>query len=282
MQDVIVHEEALSPEEPFSISPEEAGAWAARPDSSVAGSRRHATGRHRRPAALTALAALVVVLVGGGVFWMMQPEQYRATTTLVVLPDASAAEAASYYDTLSQGQITTTIAEILGLRTSGGGPSTDVKVAVVPDTSLIKITATAHAPRTAEALASNALGQAQPYFDQLGAPYAISVVQDAAGTAQRLGLSTPVLGGVVLAVALIAAVATYFTVRALQQARFQGRLIDKRLDTNHVEDLGALIAGASGPPNRDPGGSGNGSQAASSSAVWHRRPAVDPLSQSGL
>ena len=187
----------------------------------------------RRPAVLTALAVLLLVLVGGGVFWGLERPQYRATATLVVLPAADVPQAASYYDTLSQGQITKTFAQVLGLAATpapgSAGSGATVTVDVVTGTSLIQVTATAPAARQAESAADAALGQARPQFDQLGAPYRVSVVRAAGGTAQRAGLTLAVLAGVVVAVALIAAVASYFAVRALQQSRLQASLVDARV-----------------------------------------------------
>jgi hypothetical protein len=171
----------------------------------------------------------VLVLVGGAVFWTLTPVQYQARATLVVLPVREAAEAASYYDTLSRGQIATTFAEILDLRADpeaavdGGASEPELTVEVVPDTSLIQLSATASDPGDAEAAADAALGQAQPYFDQLGAPYAVSVVAPAEGTAERTGLVAGVFAAVVGAVALIAGVAAHLAFRALQQNRRQSR-----------------------------------------------------------
>jgi hypothetical protein len=162
----------------------------------------------------------LLVLVGGGVFWQLWPAEQRATSTLVVLPDASGVEVASYYDTLSSGQIATTFAEIVGLRAADGAPSgVTVDVDVVPETSLIKVTATAGDVATAEAEANAALERARPYFDQLSAPYDLSTVQSAEGTAEPTGLTPALLAGVVAGLAVIAGLAAYVAVRGLQQAR---------------------------------------------------------------
>jgi hypothetical protein len=107
-----------------------------------------------------------------------------------------------------------------------------VTVDVVPETSLIQVTATAPSAGDAERAADTALNRARPSFDQLGAPYQVSVVKAAAGTAQRSGLTFGVLAGVVVAVALIAAAAAFLGVRALQQARFQAGLVEGRLGTD--------------------------------------------------
>jgi capsular polysaccharide biosynthesis protein len=212
-------------------------------------------GRRRLPAVLAAIAVLLVVVEGGVLFWQQQPPQYSAMTTLVVLPAGNSAEAASYYDTLSRGQISTTFAEILALRATPEGKA-KVTVEVVPETSLIQVTGTADTARAAESAADQALSRAEPYFNQLDSPYAVSVVQDAAGTAEHAGLTLGILSGVVAAVALIAAFAAYLAVRGLQHARAQARLVDGRLDP--VRDGADAAAGSPAPGNQ---GAVNGARA---------------------
>lgn len=255
--------------------------------------------RRRLPAVLAAIAVLLVVVEGGVLFWQQQPAQYSAMTTLVVLPAGTSAEAASYYDTLSRGQIATTFAEILALRATPAGGQTKVTVEVVPETSLIQVTATADSARAAESAADQALGRAEPYFNQLGSPYGVSVVQGAAGTAQHAGLTKGVLAGVVAAVALIAAFAAYLAVRGLQQARAQARLLDGRVDPVQevaVGGAGQAVSANQGAVNgertprdgkaaraaqgaRRPRGSAVSTRAQDVDGNGERgkRPAVDPL-----
>ncbi|WP_456599803.1 hypothetical protein [Blastococcus sp. SYSU DS0616] len=150
--------------------------------------------------------------------------EYRATTTLVVLPAPGADEAAAYYDTLSRGQVATTFAEILALRAdpeaaTEGAVEAGVSVEVVPDTSLIQVAVTSEDAAAAETGADAVLGQVEPYFGQLGAPYEVSVVDEADGSAERIGFSPGVLAAVVGAVAVIAGLAAYLAIRSLQNAR---------------------------------------------------------------
>jgi hypothetical protein len=183
------------------------------------------TGRRRRRAAgLTGLAVALLVLVGGWLLYVDRPAEYEASSTLVVLPNEQLAEAASYYDTLSQGQIVTTFAGILDLQATQVGAAGDeqireVTVEVVPDTSLIQISGTATDAASAEAATDAVLAQSRAYFDQLTVPYQVNVVQGAAGTAQPAGLASGLLAGVVVAVALIAGIATYLAIRAVLPAR---------------------------------------------------------------
>jgi capsular polysaccharide biosynthesis protein len=168
----------------------------------------------------------VLVALGGGLFWAERPAESRATNTLVVLPDVQNSQVASYYDTLSSGQIATTFAQILALR--GEAPSAKsqnvtIDVQVVPATSLIQVTATAPDARTAEAAADAALARTRPFFDELSSPYAVFEVQSARGTAQRSGLAPQLLAAGVAAVAIIAGVAVALAVIALQKARESSR-----------------------------------------------------------
>jgi capsular polysaccharide biosynthesis protein len=180
--------------------------------------------RRRRAAALTGLAVAFLVLVGGWFLYVDRPAEYEASSTLVVLPNDQLSEAASYYDTLSQGQIVTTFAGILDLQATqvaaaGDEQIGEVTVDVVPDTSLIQITGTATDAASAEAATDAVLAQSRAYFDQLTFPYQVNVVQGAVGTARPTGLAPGLLAGVVAAVALIAGIATYLAIRALLPAR---------------------------------------------------------------
>jgi capsular polysaccharide biosynthesis protein len=257
--------------------------------SSSVGPARRRSGPRRLPAILAAVAVLLVVVEGGVIFWQQQPPQYNAMTTLVVLPAGQSAEAASYYDTLSRGQIATTFAEILALRATPDDGETEVTVEVVPETSLIQVTATADTAASAESAADQALGRAEPYFNQLGSPYAVSVVQGAAGTAEHAGLTLGILSAVVAAVALIAAFSAYLAVRGLQHARAQARLVDGRLpsgdDAPTADAAGPApgttkaVNGSRGPRTtkvartvRDANG-----RDADGNAGWRQRPAADPL-----
>lgn len=213
--------------------------------------------------------------MAGGAFWLQRPVEYQAATTLVVLPQSSASEAASYYDTLSRGQITTTLAEILSIKAVPDDGSAEIAVEVVPDTSLIEVSATAADADAAEEAADQALGQAEPYFNQLGAPYQVSVVDTAEGSATEIGLAAGLLAAVIAAVSLIAGLATYMAVRSLQVARQQTRVIESPAP---VEAAGATVPVrmTKGKPDREVvRNPGDGA----STQTGRRESAADPLSQ---
>ena len=176
----------------------------------------------RRPLAGQLLGVLVAgaVVAGGVGFWFMRPTEYEASTVLVVLPAGQSEESAGFYDTLSRGQVVQTFAQILDLQgaqssTAGVNVGVEVVVEAVPDTSLIQVEATASDAAVAERVADAVLADSEAYFDQLSSPYDISVVREAEGTAERVGLPLIPLMTVVVAVAALSGVASYLAFRAL-------------------------------------------------------------------
>jgi hypothetical protein len=231
----------------------------------------------RRVAILTGLMVAVLVLVGGWVFWQERPTEYEATSTLVILPDSANVEAASYYDTLSQGQISTTIAQILDLRAAPveGGSDATYSVDVVPDTSLIQVSVTADDAAVAEAEADAALERVRPYFDQLTWPYDIFEVDAAEGTAEETGLEPGLLAGVVAAMALFAAGGAYLAVRAIQQARQASQPRSGQRPRDGGDDTGGLEFGPTAWSSDRDGASDE--KAAPATAGRMARLTADPL-----
>lgn len=184
--------------------------------------RRHARRVSRLEVVLAAAAALVVLLAGV-VFVLLSPAQYQATSTLVVLPSSSA-QTPDYYDTLSQGQVTLTFAQVLqlGAAQAAREAGAHASVVAVPDTALITASATAADPATAEKAADAVLDRSQQYVAQLHSPYELAVVRRASGTAVRTGVSRAELALVIPLVALVCAFAVQQAVRALRRPRSAG------------------------------------------------------------
>jgi capsular polysaccharide biosynthesis protein len=176
----------------------------------------------RRTDVLIGVTVAVLVLLAGAGLWLLRPTQYQASTALVVLPAEQSNESAGFYDTLSRGQVVQTFAQILDLQ--GGQQSAyrsagvAVVVEVVPETSLIEVRATASDGAAAESAADSVLTRSRTYFSQLSSPYSISVVREADGTAQQVGLPLGPLAGVVAAVAVLAGLASFLATRALLSA----------------------------------------------------------------
>jgi hypothetical protein len=164
--------------------------------------------------------ALVVVLLAGGTFLATRRGEWTAETTAMVVPDQALdpAAGAGYYETLSRGHVVATVAEILRLghfrdeAATGLGitpeqrDSVTVEVAVVPNTAIITIAATAPDARLAEQMADAVLARATAY-EGLPEPYELTPVSGAAGTARQAAVATWRFAAVLLLIALVAGVA---------------------------------------------------------------------------
>ena len=173
------------------------------------------------------LVAVAIVGLGSAAI-LSRPAKWSAQSTLVILPakDIDLGAAASYYDTLSRGQIVSTLAEILHLAQvvntaadqTGLSPSlrtkTAVAVTVVPNTALVAVSATAPSAQTAERMADAVAQVGQTYIAGLHSPYTASLVSKAAGTATRNGLGLSKLLVILVVAALAAGLGT-------QQAVYQ-------------------------------------------------------------
>ncbi|MGH3624325.1 MAG: Wzz/FepE/Etk N-terminal domain-containing protein [Sciscionella sp.] len=175
----------------------------------------------RRSVVVGVVTAVVVVAIGV-VLLVFQPHSWKATTSLVVLPDSArvdASTAASYYDTLSQGQVSTTFAQIL--QSQGGSArlagdtglsraqleNVTITVNPVPDTSIIDVDASAPTAGQAALAANRVADSGRQTLQSLGTPYATSIVDRAAPeVAEPAGPSAVTLVAVIAVVAVVAAV----------------------------------------------------------------------------
>lgn len=178
------------------------------------------------------MATLVAVVVAGFAFALTRPERFEARASMVVLPDddISDEDMAGYYETLNQGQVVATFAEILRTRFSVDDVDriTDVqradvssKIEVVPDTAVIEITASAPEEADAVEVANAIAEEASDFVADLTNPYQLVPLDDAKGEdGQDVSLSALLV--VVAIVAIVAAL-------ALQQLVFQlGMLLGRR------------------------------------------------------
>lgn len=181
------------------------------------------TSAPRRPTRASAVAgaiALIVVLAAGLTIALMQTMAYSAKADVVVLPSSTlnTGTAASYYETLSQGQIVATFAEVANnarfqrdaLNAADvpaarrAGVST--VVSVVPDTSVIMVTVTAGDGATAEKVADAVVSESTSYIATLSDAYRVETVADATGTAKATGPSTSVLISLAIGIAIVSGV----------------------------------------------------------------------------
>jgi hypothetical protein len=152
---------------------------------------------------------------------LARPANYTATATLVVLPAAQTDSSveASYFDTLSQGQVAATYATVLRSRsTPKQGRATDgvtVDAVLVPGTSAIDVHVTASRAPLAERVAGHIVRAGSNTLDRLAEPYRVSVVDAGAGSAKLTGASSGSLLAVVVLVSLVAGVGAQQGVRRL-------------------------------------------------------------------
>lgn len=186
-----------------------------------------------RGAALAGAAVAAVILVAGAALTLVRPPGWVAEASMVVLPaeGLGPGSEATYYETLSSGQIVRTFSEVVALRRFTNAAAEQIglsadeagqvssSVQVVPDTAMITVTTTAPAAGTAERLADGVMEAATAYLTQLSRPYNTRVVSAAAGTAEPAGPATVPLLAVVVLVASVAGLAAFLALQQLAAAR---------------------------------------------------------------
>ncbi|CAN5254015.1 hypothetical protein BH20ACT9_BH20ACT9_02060 [soil metagenome] len=219
-----------------------------------------------RGAAFAGVAVAAVVVVAGAALTLARPPGWAAEASMVVLPAEGLGPAAeaTYYETLSSGQIVRTFSEVVALRRFTNAAAEQIRlpadeasrvdssVQVVPDTAMITVTATGPDADTAERLADGVMNAATAYLTELSRPYNTRVVSGAAGTAEPVGLATVPLLVVVALVASVAGLAAFLALQQLAAARRGGApragVWPERLDD--VESAGAGPGGDGGTRRR--------------------------------
>jgi capsular polysaccharide biosynthesis protein len=182
------------------------------------------------------LAALAVLLVGT-VLGVTRSSQWMASSQWLTGPSASGSnngDLSAYYETLSRGQVTQTAAAIMGNqrivdaaeRSLGmrGDETSVVRVTVVPETALVKVTVIAADRLTAEQLANEVPSQAVPTIDRLLKPFTLQPVADSSGSAVSSGIGGLQFYAVLGAVALLVGAGTQQIVHQLASSRRRLRL----------------------------------------------------------
>jgi capsular polysaccharide biosynthesis protein len=192
----------------------------------------------RRPGAAGLRASIAVglvvalVLAAAGAFYAFsQQRTWVAESMVVVLPSTALDEAtsASYYETLSRGQIVATFAEVAGtqrfeqqaedqLRLSAAERSlVSTEVSVVPDTAVILIRSTAGDARIAQEISRVTTSLSVTYLGGLTQPYR-AVTVPSGSTAEPTGMSPWVLAAAGLMAGLVAGLAVQQAVYHLSAA----------------------------------------------------------------
>ncbi|SDH06260.1 lipopolysaccharide biosynthesis protein [Pseudonocardia oroxyli] len=170
----------------------------------------------RRTARIALLGALGLVLgLAGAYFYTSGPQTYRAHAVLAMLPgpSVSTTEQAGVWEVLSRGQATRTGAIVLNQpqwldraadRVGVAPRSLTLAAGAVPDTTLIDVTLDAATPDVAERALTAVLLEASGPAAEVSGPFALDVIQPAAGTAEPLAASpTPTFLGLGLGGALV-------------------------------------------------------------------------------
>lgn len=182
---------------------------------------RFADRRSARQSILVGAVVALLLLVAGAVLAVATKAQWTAESVSVVLPSTTLDEAdsASYYETLSRGQIIATFAEVasnkrfeqqaeqnLGLdATQQAAVSSEVTVA--PSTAVVLIQVTSDDRQVAEQVAGEMTTVSQSYLQGLAKPFRLEVVNNGAGTSFRSSTSPLVLFAAAVVVALVGGLA---------------------------------------------------------------------------
>jgi hypothetical protein len=136
----------------------------------------------------------------------------EAQVALVPAPGIPAEEVPSYWEALGGGQAGSIAATVLeqpqwaeqAAAAAGVDPSTlTITAGVVDATSLIDVTAETTSPEAAETALAELIAAATPTVQKVSGPYALDLVQPAAGTAEPTGVSATQLLIVVFAGGLL-------------------------------------------------------------------------------
>ena len=173
----------------------------------------------------------IVVTALGWTFAHQQPTRWSAEVDLLLAPGVSgpSLETSSYYDTLSNGQLPATAAEILSegryvreIRRDhniSDAEQVSISVTQVPETAIVRATVTARTPRVATLVAGELPSRTIPTVDRLLAPYALTSLGDPADTVQQTSLDRQQLAVVVAIAALLLGIAAQQIVLQLARAR---------------------------------------------------------------
>src|SRR5580765_4428146 len=137
---------------------------------------------------IVVICALVGLAIGvAAALFCPLPTKYRATAQVAMVAgtELTTAEASSYWEVLTQGQIPRTAAVafsdprwLQGAAAAAGVSETDLKLTAgaVPDTTLVSITADAPSAGAATAAVANLLKNATPEVGTISAPFKVHVV----------------------------------------------------------------------------------------------------------
>ena len=191
---------------------------------------RYRTGSLRT--SITVGVVVALLLAAAGAFYAYsQQRSWVAESMLVVLPSADLDEAtsASYYETLSRGQIVATFAEVAGTQrfeqqaedrlglSAAERDTVSTEVSVVPDTAVILIRSTAGDAEVAQQVSRITTTLSVGYLAGLTQPFR-AVTVPSGSAAEPTGMSPLVLAAAGLMAGLVAGLAVQQAVYHLSAA----------------------------------------------------------------
>lgn len=136
---------------------------------------------------LTALVVVAVTMVVGSLLVLSRPAVWTASASLAVLPQAGDAQTeAGYYETLSRGQIVSTIAEVISAQAQVLPDGVTADVEVLPETSFIRLTAEAQSRAAVTRAADDQLDTGLEAVRALQIPFEPRVVERPGQTVEQV------------------------------------------------------------------------------------------------
>lgn len=190
------------------------------------------------PMAVSVIAGVVVFVLLAAVGIALAQNsttQWVARSSALVLPSkpVSSEQLPGYYETLSRGQMVTTLAELVRLGefqtevaddldlSDSQREFVEVTVNVVANTAMLQVVATSEDPNLAVAMVDGVVGAATTYIGDLVLPYSLVPVSAGLNNLTETGLSSALVIGVFLLVALVAGIAVQQAI--LQLMKWSGR-----------------------------------------------------------
>lgn len=224
--------------------------------------------RSRAPMVVSIIAGIVVfalLLAAGVIVSRNATTEWVARSSALVLPakPVDPDQLPGYYETLSRGQIVTTLAELVRLGefqievadrfdlSDAQRESVDVTVNVVTDTAVLQIVGTSEDPLLAVAMVDGVVEASTAYIGDLVLPYALVPVSTGINNLTETGMSASMVLGVFALVALVAGLvvqqATLHLARLVtQRSRSGAKRPEATAENGHA---GAGSAGTSDVPS---------------------------------
>jgi hypothetical protein len=166
----------------------------------------------RRLSIVVGLLAFVAVALLGSFVVAARPITYEAVTTVVVVPSKNmpVIQTAGLYDTLSRGQVVATAAEVFQQeRWRRNAPGVIVTAGSITPSAVIKVAASGPTPSQVVQVLNDVIWQATPEANTLLDPYRVVRLDTTPPHAEPIGLTRPLMYGMVALASLFAGAFMY-------------------------------------------------------------------------